>query len=277
MTRDRVWLITGASTGFGRALTGVVLDSGGTVVATARDPDTLSVASQHRERSTFVGLDVTRQIDIDAVVAAALERFGRIDVLVDNAGYGLVGAAEELDETEVRDQFETNFFGAVNMTKAVLPSMRAAGRGQIVNVSSVCGFCGFWGLTAYTASKFALEGFSESLAAEVRHLGVRVLIVEPGSFRTDFHGRSLASARREMGEYAVSSGVMREQLAADAGNQPGDPVKAAAAIVAAVESDHPPLRLVLGADALSDIERKLAATHSDLERWRDVTVGTALT
>ncbi len=277
MTSGRVWLITGASTGFGHALTGVVLGSGGAVVATARNPDTLSVAGQHRERSMFLGLDVTRQVDIDAAVAAALERFGRIDVLVNNAGYGLVGAAEELDDAEVRDQFETNFFGAVNLTKAVLPSMRAAGQGQIVNISSVCGFCGFWGLTAYTASKFALEGFSESLAAEVRHLGVRVLIVEPGSFRTDFHGRSLASARREMGEYAASSGVMRAQLAAVAGNQVGDPVKAAAAIVAAVESDDPPLRLVLGADALSDVQQKLTATQSDLERWRAVTVGTALT
>lgn len=277
MTEERVWLVTGASTGFGRALAGVVLDSGGTVVATARDPDALRFDEQHRASSMCVGLDVTREAEIDAVVAAALERFGRIDVLVNNAGYGLVGAAEELDDDEVRDVFETNFFGAVNMTKAVLPSMRAARRGQIVNVSSVCGFCGFWGLSAYTASKFALEGFSESLASEVRHLGVRVLIVEPGSFRTDFHGRSLASARREMGDYAVSSGAMREQLAAVVGNQVGDPVKAAAAIVAAVESDHPPLRLVLGADALADIERKLAATHSDLERWRDVTVDTALT
>ena len=230
-----------------------------------------------RRAACALGLDVTRESEIEAVVAAALERYGRIDVLVNNAGYGLVGAAEELDDTEVRDMFETNFFGAVNMTKAVLPSMRAAGRGQIVNISSVCGFCGFWGLTAYTASKFALEGFSESLASEVRHLGLRVLIVEPGSFRTDFHGRSLASARRELADYAVSSGAMREQLAAVAGNQVGDPVKAATAIVAAVESDHPPLRLALGADALEDIERKLAETHSDLERWRGVTEGTAFT
>lgn len=277
MKSDRVWLITGASTGFGRALAGVVLDSGATVVATARDPETLQFAGQHQASCMCAGLDVTRESEIEAVVAAALERYGRIDVLVNNAGYGLVGAAEELDDTEVRDVFETNFFGAVNMTKAVLPSMRAAGRGQIVNISSVCGFCGFWGLTAYTASKFALEGFSESLASEVRHLGLRVLIVEPGSFRTDFHGRSLASARRELADYAVSSGAMREQLAAVAGNQVGDPVKAATAIVAAVESDHPPLRLALGADALEDIERKLAETHSDLERWRGVTEGTAFT
>lgn len=190
MKSDRVWLITGASTGFGRALAGVVLDSGATVVATARDPETLQFAGQHQASCMCAGLDVTRESEIEAVVAAALERYGRIDVLVNNAGYGLVGAAEELDDTEVRDVFETNFFGAVNMTKAVLPSMRAAGRGQIVNISSVCGFCGFWGLTAYTASKFALEGFSESLASEVRHLGLRVLIVEPGA-----SGRTFMVAR----------------------------------------------------------------------------------
>jgi NAD(P)-dependent dehydrogenase (short-subunit alcohol dehydrogenase family) len=274
MTNGRVWFVTGSSSGFGRALCGEVAANGETVVATARNPRDWPAPAG--ESIYPMRLDVTSPEEIDRAVSSTIAKFGRIDVLVNNAGYGLVGAVEEINDDMLRAVVEANFFGTWNLTKAVLPAMRSAGHGHIINLSSVGGFCGFSGLAAYTATKFAVEGMSESLALEVAHLGLSVTLVEPGSFRTDFHGRSLVQAPSRIDAYDATSGETRARLVADAGNQPGDPIKAARAIIAASSANPPPLRLVLGEDALLDIENKLKSVSREIECWRQTTVNTAL-
>ena len=273
---QRVWFITGSSTGLGRALAERVLAQGGRVVATARHEKQLQeLSARYEHQAHVVRMDVTSPDDVREAVASAMSVFGRIDVLVNNAGYGLLGAVEEAEDIEVRQQFETNFFGALAVTRAVLPHMRKQRSGRILNISSVGGFVGRAGAGIYNATKFALEGLSEALAEEVAPLGVRVTIVEPGGFRTDWAGRSLQQAAKTIDDYQVSSGQTRELIASVNGRQAGDPTLAAQAMIEVVESDDPPLRLALGADALERIKGKLTQVAQELESWKQVSLRTS--
>jgi NAD(P)-dependent dehydrogenase (short-subunit alcohol dehydrogenase family) len=272
-TSNRVWLITGCSSGFGRALAEAAVERGDRVVATARRTD--SIADLAGENVLVVPLDVTRQDQIDAAVRTALERFGRIDVVVNNAGYGSVGGVEELTLEELRALMEPMFFGAVAVTKAVLPHMRAQGSGAIVQMSSQGGQFAPAGFGAYCAAKFALEGISEALADEVAPLGIRTLIVEPGSFRTGLLGATMQRSR-EIDAYADTVGRTRAFVDQSDGTQQGDPRKAAAAILAALDAPEPPLRLALGGDAVDALRAKHERLRADLDGWEAVARDTAL-
>lgn len=268
---ERVWLITGCSTGFGRELTRQLLSRGQRVVATARSPAALDEFASHPGALVAL-LDVTVPEQIKAAVALAVTQFGGIDVLVNNAGYGYLAALEEGEDEEVRAMFETNVFGLVNMTKAVLPGMRDRRSGHIVNISSMGGLIGFPGIGYYNASKFAVEGLSEALAKEVEPLGIRVTIIEPGPFRTDWAGRSLKTPSSPIDDYATTAVARRDAIRGYSGNQPGDPVRGAAAIIAAVESEKAPLHLLLGKPAYDLFSDKLRAFADELATWRDVTL-----
>ena len=261
----RVWLLTGASSGFGRSLAETIVARGDRLVATARDAAALApLARSAPERVLALPLDLTHPEQITAAVDAAQGRFGRLDVLVNNAGYGLVGAIEEATDEEVRAQFEVNFFGLVALTRAVLPRMRAQRSGRIVNLSSIAGVRAGPGAGYYSATKWAVEGFSEALATEVAVFGIRVLIVEPGPFRTDFAGRSLVVPRTQLVAYRAVHEI-RDGLVRSSGSQAGDPARAAALIVAACTQEDPPLRLVLGGktfqSAVKALEFRLADTR----------------
>jgi NAD(P)-dependent dehydrogenase (short-subunit alcohol dehydrogenase family) len=265
-----VFLITGSASGFGRAIAQAALARGHRVVATARRPEALAdLVATAPERAHAVALDVTRQDQIDAAVAAATERFGRIDVLVNNAGHGSVGAIEEVEPAHLRALMEVMFFGPVALTKAVLPGMRERGSGAIVQLSSMGGQVAPPGFGAYCAAKWALEAASEALAAEVGPLGIRVLVVEPGSFRTEFGGARLHESPA-LPAYADTAGRNRAYITGVHGTQPGDPDKAAAAILDALGADDPPLRLALGADAVDAIGAALEARRTELDDWAHV-------
>lgn len=269
----RRWFITGVSTGFGRELARVVLKTGDKVVGTVRKAE--QMAELEAEGIKVVLMDVNDSAQVAAAVEQATQWLGGVDVLVNNAGFGMVGAIEALSDEEVRSVMETNFFGVIRVTRAFIPQMRVHG-GVIVNISSMAGQIGFAGTGAYCASKFALEGMSEALAEELAPFGVKVLIVEPGAFRTDFSGRSIKGATSSVGAYAgMQAGEAKSMMAQYHGHEPGDPVKAAEAIVAAVNSDDMPLRLALGADAVQGIEAKLQRLHKDMEDWRSVSTATA--
>jgi NAD(P)-dependent dehydrogenase (short-subunit alcohol dehydrogenase family) len=275
-TDGRVWLITGCSAGFGREIALAALAAGDRVLATARRPETLAGLQDHGgDRVRTAALDVTDAGQVDAAVKTALEAFGRIDVVVNNAGNGSVGAVEELTMAELRGLMEVMFFGAAEVTKAVLPHLRGQGSGTIVQISSMGGQLSMPGFGAYSAAKFALEGLSEALAAEVAPFGVRVLIVEPGAFRTEFGGGRMHRSRT-IDAYAVSTSGTRDAVEAMDGTQPGDPAKAAAAIVRAVGSADAPLHLALGADAVEAIRAQHEALAADLAAWEDVSRATAL-
>ncbi|WP_290062012.1 oxidoreductase [Amycolatopsis solani] len=275
-TDGRVWLITGCSAGFGREIALAALAAGDRVVATARRPETLAdLAARGGERVRTAALDVTDEGQIDAAVKTALAAFGRIDIVVNNAGNGSVGAVEELTMAELRGLLDVMFFGAVAVTKAVLPHLRAQGGGTVVQISSMGGQLSMPGFGAYCAAKYALEGLSGALAAEVAPFGVRVLIVEPGAFRTEFGGGRMHRSRT-IDAYAVSTSGTREAVDAMDGSQPGDPAKAAAAIVRAVGSAGAPLHLALGADAVEAIRAQHEALAADLASWEDVSRATAL-
>jgi NAD(P)-dependent dehydrogenase (short-subunit alcohol dehydrogenase family) len=269
---DRVWFVTGSSSGFGRALVDAARARGDRVVATARRPETL--AALEAEDVLVLVLDVTRDDQIEPALDAAVERFGRIDVLVNNAGVGFVGALEEGSIADLRRVLETMFFGPAALTRAVIPRMRAQRSGTIVQISSMGGQVTAPGYSAYCAAKFALEGLSETVAAEVAPFGIRVLIVEPGSFRTDLLGRSLQAAA-PMDVYEETVGATRTYIDREQGRQPGDPAKAAAAIVSALDASEPPLRLTLGADAVEAIRAKHERLRSDLDRWEAAARATA--
>jgi NAD(P)-dependent dehydrogenase (short-subunit alcohol dehydrogenase family) len=272
---SRVWFITGSSTGFGRELAEEALAQGHRVVATARRPEALDdLVQKYPQTARAVRLDVTKPEEVRAAVDEAVKAFGRIDVLVNNAGYGLIGALEEVSDEQLRRQFETNFFGAASVLRAALPVLRRQRSGHVLNFSSVGGFVSFPAASPYTATKFALEALSESLAQEVAHLGVKVTIVEPGAFRTDFNGRSLDAPQNRIPDYAATEQFLN-WLRANDGQQPGDPRKAARAVIKAVESANPPLRLPLGADAVGAIEAKLEAVKKEIGEWRQVAVDTA--
>lgn len=261
-----VWLITGCSTGLGRALAGRVLTRGHRLIATARHPETLAeLVAVDPSRCQALALDVADAPQVAAVVAQAAAAFGRLDVVVNNAGYGLVGAVEEYDDAQIARNFETNFFGALRVIRAALPILRAQRRGHFVNVSAAAVIANYPGFSIYGATKWALEGVSESLAAEARPLGLKVTIVQPGPFRTDFIARSLERATGHIPDYDPSSGKFRRFLETMNGRQPGDPTKAADAIMDAVAAENPPLRLVLGKYAIDKARRKLAAAARELD------------
>ncbi len=276
MSEKKVWFITGSSTGFGRELAEEALAQGYRVVATARKPEVLqNLVEKYPETARAVKLDVTKPDEVRTAIAEAVKEFGKVDVLVNNAGYGLIGAVEEATDAQFRHQFETNVFGAVDVMRAVLPQMREQKSGHILNISSVGGFIAFPSSGFYTASKFALEAFSEALSKEVEAHGIKVTIVEPGAFRTDFNGRSLAVAENRMAELYPSTDFFLGWLQENDGKQPGDPRKAAQAMIKVVESENPPLRLPLGEDAIVAIETELENVKTDITPWRQVGVNTA--
>ncbi|MBI1396666.1 MAG: SDR family NAD(P)-dependent oxidoreductase [Betaproteobacteria bacterium] len=268
-----VWFITGCSTGLGRALAQRVLEHGHRAVVTARRVEQVEdLAAAHAPTCLAVPLDVTVSTQIAAAVARAEERFGRIDVLVNNAGYGYLAAVEEGDDDEVRAMFETNFFGLVAMTRQVLPGMRARRHGHIVNVSSVGGLLGNPSSGYYNATKFAVEGLTEALAKEVGPLGIHATAIEPGPFRTDWSGRSLKVAAHPMSAYAETAGARRAEIQSYSGRQPGDPVRAADAIIKAVEAPNPPANLVLGRNGLDRVRAKLEGMLASIDEWEAVTL-----
>jgi NAD(P)-dependent dehydrogenase (short-subunit alcohol dehydrogenase family) len=271
---DPVWLITGCSTGFGRELAKLVLARGWRAVVTARNPAQVQdIAEGRGERALVLPLDVTQPAQVAAVVAETRRRFGRIDALVNNAGYGYLAAIEEGEDAEVRAMFETNFFGLVDLTKAVLPIMREQRSGLVVNVSSIGGLTSFAASGYYHATKYAVEGLSETLAAELKPLGISVLIVEPGPFRTNWAGPSIKQSALRIDDYAATAGERRKQTAARSGRQAGDPVRAGQAIIDAALSDQPPLRLLLGNAALDLARKKLEFLRADFDAWEATTVG----
>ena len=267
-----VWFVTGCSTGFGHEIAKLVLARGGRVVMTARQPDALApLAGQYPDTALAVQLDVTDPASREAAVAAAEARFGRVDVLVNNAGYGYLAAIEEGEDAGIRAQFETNVFGLVALTQRVLPAMRARRSGHVVNFSSIGGLCAFAATGYYHMTKFAVEAFSESLSVEVKPLGIKVTIVEPGPFRTDWAGRSIIESPAVIDDYAATAGKRREQTRANSGKQAGDPVRGAVAVVKAVESADPPLRLLLGAPALKLAYARLDTLRANFDAWAETT------
>ncbi|CAM5647753.1 SDR family oxidoreductase [Mycolicibacterium aubagnense] len=268
-----VWFITGASSGLGQALAEAVLEHGWRAAITSRNSNVLNaLASRYGERALALQLDVTDNASIEQAVSAAEAEFGTIDVLVNNAGYGYLAAIEEGDDREIRDQFETNVFGLIAVTKRVLPGMRARRRGHIFNVSSLGGLVAFAATGYYHATKFAVEALSESLSHEVRPLGIKVTIIEPGAFRTDWAGRSMVESGTTIDDYAETAGKRREATRGASGRQPGDPARAAKAIISAFEADEAPLRLLLGAGALTIARQRLDALRQNFDAWAETTI-----
>ena len=273
-TDTPVWFITGCSTGFGRELATALIGKGYRVVATARNPeDVADLAEVGGDRVLALKLDVTDDAQAVAAIKAAEERFGHIDVLVNNAGIGYFAAVEESEQDEVRRMFEINFWGLSRMTTLALPGMRARKSGTIVNISSVGGLRGFPSVGYYNATKFAVEGLSEALSGELEPLGIKVLIVEPSGFRTDWAGRSANEAKNPIADYKDTAGKRKGEIRGYSGAQPGDPKRAAAAIIQAVEADKPPLRLLLGKAALQGGRGKIQMLAKDFDAWAEVTEG----
>jgi NADP-dependent 3-hydroxy acid dehydrogenase YdfG len=271
---NAVWFITGCSTGLGRALAGAVLGRGLRAVVTARDPAAVAgLVAAHGDRALALPLDVTDHAQVADAVKAAEAAFGRIDVLVNNAGYGYLAAVEEGAEDEIRALFDANVFGLADVTRAVLPGMRARRSGHVVNVSSLGGLAAFPATGYYHATKFAVEGLSEALAAEVAPLGVKVTIVEPAAFRTRWSGPSMRQSATRIDDYAGTAGARRAATTATFGHQPGDPARAAEAILAAVGSAAPPLRLLLGRAAYDIATARLDTLRAGFDTWREVTLG----
>src|ERR1700744_1997803 len=269
------WLVTGCSTGLGRALAEAVIGAGHNVVVTARNVTSVAdLADAAPERVLPVALDVTKPEQVTSAVQQAQQRFESVDVLVNNAGYGYRAAVEEGDDPDVRTLFETHFFGTVAMIKAVLPDMRARRRGAIVNISSIGAQLTPVGSGYYSAAKAAIEGLSGALRGELAPLGVSVTVVEPGAFRTDFAGRSLVESATTIDDYAATAGQRRKEHDTMHGNQPGDPAKAGAAIIAAVESAEPPAVLLLGADALAAYRYVADARETEIANWEQLTTST---
>jgi NAD(P)-dependent dehydrogenase (short-subunit alcohol dehydrogenase family) len=265
------------SSGFGRALAEIVLARGDTVIGTLRRPDQVDDFEALAPGRVFTCIvDMTDRERLGSTITSAIEQAGGVDVVVNNAGYGLAGAAEELSDDEIRHQMETNFFGLVTVTQAALPFMRAQGAGHFINISSLAGFSGVPGMSIYSASKFSVEGFSEGLAAEAAHLGIRVTVVEPGQFRTNWSSPSaIIKAKRVIEDYRPTAGQVREGVTAVDGVQPGDPVRAAQAIIRVVESPDPPMHLPLGADAVEYLRNKLNTWSDELAAWESVSLSTA--
>ena len=267
-----VWFITGCSTGFGREFAKQVLELGYRVVVTARHPADVEDLAALGE-ALVLKLDVTNRRNITAAIKAAEKKFGRIDVLVNNAGIGYFAAIEEGEDKEVRRMFEINVFGLGWMIQAALPGMRRQGKGFVVNVSSIAGLCAFPAAGYYNATKFAVEGLSEALWQEVEPLGIKVMLVEPSGFRTDWAGRSANESKKQIAAYAATAGAWRKQVRASSGKQPGDPVRAAQAIIKAVECPKPPHHLLLGNDAYDGATAKLKELGREFSAWESVARG----
>lgn len=277
MQGSQVWFVTGASSGFGRAITDAALAAGDTVVAAVRRPAALDdLVAAHPTLVDPVALDVTDAAAAQAAVEAAVARHGRIDVLVNNAGRTQVGAIEETTDDELRALFDVHVFGPFALTRAVVPHMRERRSGAVVMMSSVGGQVVMPGFGVYCATKYALEAVADALAAEVRPFGVRVLVVEPGAFRTNLFGPGAAVMSAENPAYAETSGAVRRYVESGDGSQPGDPTKAAAAIRAALAAEHTPLRLALGGDAVDGIAARLDTVRDELLAWETVSRGTDL-
>jgi NAD(P)-dependent dehydrogenase (short-subunit alcohol dehydrogenase family) len=268
-----VWFITGCSTGLGRALAQRVLLNGQRCVVTTRDAAQIAdIIADHPGQALALALDVTDARQREDAISRAEKAFGGIDVLVNNAGHGYSAAVEEGEETHIRRMFETNFFALAAMTRLALPAMRARRSGHIVNISSVGGLVGNPASGYYNATKFAVEGLSQALAKEVGPLGIRVTLVEPGPFRTDFQGRSMTSVSKPIDAYAETAGARRAQLRASSGRQAGDPVRAADAIIKVIESSDPPLHLVLGSNAVQRVREALRDTLRSVDEWETVSL-----
>ena len=271
---SRTWFITGTSTGFGRILAEEVLKAGGKVIATARNLDkVLDLEETYPGKAKTFALDVTDYAQVASVVAQAAASYGPIDVLVNNAGYGLAGAIEEATEDEFMPMFNTNVFGLIRVTQAFLPHFRKQGSGNILNLSSIGGLVSTPGMGFYNATKYAVEGLSEALAQELTPLGIHVTIIEPGPFRTDFLGRSGAQAATIISDYDKTAGNMRRYFADQNGKQKGDPVRAVRAMMEVVESPNPPLRLILGAAALERFRNKIDSLQKEVAAWENITIG----
>jgi NAD(P)-dependent dehydrogenase (short-subunit alcohol dehydrogenase family) len=274
---SQVWLITGANRGLGAAIARAALRAGHRVVAAARNPQSIVTAlGEANHRLLPLALDVTDAAATQAAAAQAVATYGRIDVLVNNAGYGQLGAFEELSPPDIERQFATNVFGLMHVTRAVLPVMRQQRSGRVFNISSMAGYKGGSRYSIYAASKFAVVGFSESLAEEVKEFGIHVTVVEPGYFRTDFLDRSsVAHGSQVIPDYASASAAKRERSDAYNHQQPGDPARLGAALVKLATEAAPPLHFPVGADAIQWVESKNAAVQADVEQWRQLSIGTA--
>lgn len=271
MQATKTWFITGISSGLGKAITQIALENGDFVIGTFRQQKQVEAFNNQHEGTAFaIKLDITQEADIQKAFEIIKSKFGSIDVLVNNAGFGFAGAIEEASVEEVRSVMEANFFGALVMTQKSLPNFRKQGHGHIIQISSHAGIKAFAGFGIYNASKFALEGFSEALAMEVAPLGIRVTIVEPGPFRTDFAGRSIKLAGQSLEDYRATAGVLREKLKEADGKQEGDPYKAAKAIFDLANMENPPLRLPLGKVAISSLTSKIESVKHDLEKYRHI-------
>ncbi|CAK6491644.1 3-phenylpropionate-dihydrodiol/cinnamic acid-dihydrodiol dehydrogenase [Pantoea sp. Nvir] len=269
-----VWFISGCSTGFGRELAQQTIARGFNVVVTARDTGKVADLVAGHSNALAVTLDVTRMESIDSAVRAALEKFGTIDVLVNNAGYGYQSSVEEGEDRAIRDQFDANVFGLFALTRAVLPTLRQQRRGHIINITSVAGFIGFASSGYYSASKHAVEGWSDSLALETAPLGIHVTCVEPGPFRTDWAGRSLHQTPSKLPDYAETAAARMKATAENSGTQKGDPARAAQAMIAITEHDNPPRHLVMGAWGYDAVTAKLKERLAQIEAWKQTSVET---
>jgi NAD(P)-dependent dehydrogenase (short-subunit alcohol dehydrogenase family) len=271
---QKVWFITGCSTGFGRFLAIEALSKGYKVVVAARNPnDVQDIVANYPSTSLVVTLDVTVSAQIKEAVEATIAKFGTIDIFVNNAGIGYFGAIEESEDAEVRNMFEINVFGLAKMTQAVLPIMRQQRSGHILNIASIGGLRSFPGVGFYNATKYAVDGLSESLSKEVAPLGIKVTIVAPSGFRTDWAGRSAKDSKITIEDYATTAGKNKGDIRGYSGNQPGDPIRAAKAMIQVVESENPPLRLLLGAAALKGARIKLEELKNDFDTWAEVSEG----
>ncbi|RXK62390.1 SDR family NAD(P)-dependent oxidoreductase [Lacibacter luteus] len=270
----KVWLITGCSTGFGRSLAIEALAQGYCVAVAARNTnDVADIVANYTDTALAVKLDVTDVVQIKEAVAATVSKFGQIDVLVNNAGIGYFGAVEESEETEVRRMFEINVFGLAKMTQEVLPHMRGRKTGHILNISSIGGLRSFPGVGFYNATKYAVDGLSEALSKEVAPLGIKVTIIAPSGFRTDWAGRSAKDSSTVIADYATTAGKNKGDIRGYSGNQPGDPVLAAKSMIMITETENPPLRLLLGAAALKGARAKVEELKHDIETWAEVSAG----
>ncbi|MBC7922147.1 MAG: SDR family NAD(P)-dependent oxidoreductase [Ferruginibacter sp.] len=268
---SKIWFITGISSGLGKALAEAAVENGDFVIGTFRNPVQVEAFNEQYQNKAFaLSMDVTQADEIQRAFRTVQEKFGRIDVLVNNAGFGFAGAVEEASVEEIRAVFEANFFGTLQTTQAILPIFRRQKSGHLVQISSHGGIKAVPGFGIYNASKFALEGFSEALAAEIAPLGIKLTIVEPGPFRTNFAGDSFRQAQRKIDDYHATAGVFRERIKQVDGKQEGDPAKAARAIIQVVGSANPPLRLPLGKIAIATIQSKLESVQKDLDDYREL-------
>ena len=273
-TDNKVWFITGSNSGFGLSLTEAVLAKGDKVVATTRHPEAIEdLAKQYPDTVKAVSLDITKADEINSAIDTALSAFGQIDVLVNNAGISTMGAVEEIEDEQIRYQFEVNCFGTLNVIKAMLSYFRQRKSGHILNVSSAAGLTAFPATGIYSASKFAIEGYSEALAQELAPLGIKLTLVEPGGFRTNIQN-SMVTSDCQIDDYEETAHEVIK-IVSDSSKQPGDPNKAAQAMIKVVESDNPPLRLVLGEDAFKAVRQKIESLQKELEEWEEVTLSTS--